>query len=343
MFIGNFNQNHCTISSESPNKSVCITGLSGSGKTCRLNQIELENAKKGATLVVLDMNHTHAKDQIFPHIQQQFMNFENRIYAVKDGFDLCLFQPLKNKKNELEPMVHLINSAVQAFNSSQNMGVRQITALREAVIDAIKYRADFDNDAQALDFCLSMREDAQSEGVRQRLWPLLNCGALHPSSKSILPGQINILDFSEIDTLTQTALAELVLASIWRNSQYTRLDASPKNLIIVLDEFQNLSLKKDAVLQNMLREGRKFGINLVLATQTLGAFSKDILTLLEQTATKLYFRPAQNEALKISKTIANENPKEWAKKLLTLKIGESIAVGNLCVNGLHIDRPVLLN
>lgn len=343
MFIGTFNKKHCSISPESPNKSVCITGLSGSGKTCRLNQIELENAKKGTTVVVLDMNHTHAKDQVFTNIRQQYTNFENRIYAVKDGFDLCLFQPLKSQKNELEPMVHLINSAVQAFNSSQNMGVRQIAALREAVIDAIKYRADFKNDAQALDFCLSMREDAQSEGVRQRLWPLLNCGALHPSQKSILPGRINILDFSEIDSITQTTLAELVLVSIWRNAQYTRPNSPTKKLIIVLDEFQNLSLKKDSVLQNMLREGRKFGINLVLATQTLGAFSKDILALLDQTATKLYFRPAQNEALKISKAIAGETPKEWVKKLLTLKIGESIAVGNLCVNGLHIDRPILLN
>lgn len=184
MFIGNFNGQRCTISPMAPNKSICVTGISGSGKTCRLNQIELENAKKKATVVVIDMNHTHTTGQIFMHIRQEYLSLTNRIYAVKDGFDLCLFQPLKNEKGESESVIHLINSTVQALSSSQNMGVRQIAALREAVNDAIRYQRDFENAAQALDFCLSMREDTQSKTVRERLWPLLNCGVLRPSKKT---------------------------------------------------------------------------------------------------------------------------------------------------------------
>lgn len=81
---------------------------------------------------------------------------------------------------------------------------------------------------------------------------------------------------------------------------------------------------------------------MVLATQTLNTFSKDILALLNQTATKLYFRPAQSEAAKISKEIESDNPKEWAKHLLNLKIGESVAVGDLCIGDTQITRPILL-
>lgn len=343
MFIGNFNHQSCTIGPDSPNKSVCVTGISGSGKTCRLNQIELENVKKGETIVVLDMNHTHTEEQIFSPIRQEYLNISNRIHAVKDGLDLCIFQPLKNQKNEVEPAIHLVNSVVQALSISQNMGVRQIAALREVVIDAIKYRGDFASDTEALDFCLSLREDSYSEAIRQKLWTLLNCGILRPSKKYISSGSINILDLSEVDALTQVSLAELTLSSIWRNAQYGSLKLFTQNLIIVLDEFQNLSLKKDSLLRNMLREGRKFGISLILATQTLNTFSKDILALLNQTATKLYFRPAQNEAAKISKEIVSDNPKEWAKHLLNLTIGESIAVGDLCINDIQIKHPILLN
>lgn len=54
------------------------------------------------------MDHVYAKDQVFINIQQQYINFENHIYAVKDRFDLCLFHLLKNSKNELEPMIHLM-------------------------------------------------------------------------------------------------------------------------------------------------------------------------------------------------------------------------------------------
>ena len=100
---------------------------------------------------------------------------------------------------------------------------------------------------------------------------------------------------------------------------------------------------KNAILQNILREGRKFGLNLILATQTFGAFSKDILALLAQTATKLYFRLAQNEALKISKSIGTEGSKEWIKKLLNLKVCESTAIENLRMGTLYIDCPILFN
>lgn len=342
MFVGNFKGQSCTIDSTAPNRSICVTGLSGSGKTCRLNKIELENTNQNTTFIVLDLNHTHTEEQILPSVREKYERLSHRIDAVRDGFDLCIFQPLKNQKNEVESTLHLINSAVQAFSASQNLGVRQIAALREAVIDAIKYRLDFNSDAEALDFCLSIRDDLPSEAVRQRLWGLLNCGVLRTSNKWIKPSYINILDFSDVDGSTKISLAELTLSSIWRNAQYGSLQSFTENLTIVLDEFQNLSLKKDAVLRNLLREGRKFGINLVLATQTLAAFPKDILALLDQTATKLYFRPAQNEALKISKEISPDDPKKLAKQLLDLKIGECIAVGDLCIGGTPIQRPVML-
>lgn len=342
MFVGNFNRKRCEISADSPNKSICVTGLSGSGKTCRLNKIELENINSDTTIIVLDTNHTHAEEQILPSIRKKYFEIANRIDAVRDGIDLCIFQPLTNSKNETESPLHLVNSTVQAFSTSQNLGVRQIAALREAVIDAIKYRSDFNSDAEALNFCLSLRDDTPSETVRQRLWNLLNCGILRPSKKSIMSSFINILDFSEVDESTKISLSELTLSSIWRNAQYGNLKTFTKNLIIILDEFQNLSLKKDSLLRTMLREGRKFGISLVLSTQTLAAFPKDLLSLLDQAATKLYFRPAQNEALKISKEIGSNEPKEFAKHLLNLHIGECIAVGNFCVGGTPVQRPILL-
>lgn len=92
-----FDRKHCFISPESPNKSVCITGHSRSGKTCRLNQIELKNTKKNHNCCFRH-GPFYAKDQVSINIRQQYINFENHIYAVKDGFDLCLFHPLKELK-----------------------------------------------------------------------------------------------------------------------------------------------------------------------------------------------------------------------------------------------------
>lgn len=56
------------IGEGSPNNSVLMTGISGSGKTCRMNQIELDAALHGKTVIILDLNQTHEYKQIFTSI-----------------------------------------------------------------------------------------------------------------------------------------------------------------------------------------------------------------------------------------------------------------------------------
>ena len=56
MYLGKFNRESCLTGRKSPNGSVCITGLSGTGKTSRMNQVELESVRQGDTLIVIDLN-----------------------------------------------------------------------------------------------------------------------------------------------------------------------------------------------------------------------------------------------------------------------------------------------
>lgn len=342
MYIGNFNGKSCWISRNSPNCSVCVTGISGMGKTTRLNYIELLNTKSGATVLVLDMNQTHTEGRIFPYIREEYLQYTNRIHALSDGLGLGLLQPMRTPSGVEEPSFHLVNSAVKALSSAQNMGVRQIGALRNAVINAIGHLDSFQTEAEALAISLLQQEDNAADAVYQKLWTLLNCGALKPACKGIQYGKMNILDLSGTDTITQSSLAEVILSNLWRNIRFSGLQTAGQELVIVLDEFQNLSLKADAVLRDMLREGRKFGINLILATQTLEAFPKDVLALLNQAATRLYFKPAPSEARRIAKEIDFESADKWTKTLLGLGIGESVAVGTFCIEGAEICRPLIL-
>ena len=342
MYIGNIDGKLCWVSQSSPNRSVCVTGISGMGKTTRLNYMELLNAKAGAIVLVLDMNQTHTEEQVFPCIREEYLKYANRIHALRDGLGLGLLQPMYAPDGTEEPFFHLVNSAVKALSSAQNMGVRQIGTLRNAVINAIRYRGSFQTEAEALAISLLQQEDSCSEAVYQKLWTLLNCGALKSASKCIGKGKINMIDLSGADSATQNCLAEIFLSNLWRNVQFNGMAAMGRELVIVLDEFQNLSLKHDAVLRDMLREGRKFGLNLILATQTLEAFPKETLALLNQTATRLFFRPAPSEAKRIAKEIDFENPNGWVKTLLGLRIGESVAVGNFCIEGAEICRPLIL-
>ncbi len=342
MYVGRFIGNWCYTAEKSPNSSVCITGLSGSGKTCRLNQIELEEVRLGATVLVFDLHRSHAEDQVFGEIRERYLPYVNRISVLRDGLALPLFTPLRDAYGREEPYVHLVNSAVQALGGTFRSASRQIGALRSAVEQVVKSPDGRYNPAEALSFFLAAQETQAADAVYGKLWTVLNCNALRPGTKKIKNGKINILDFSEGDMLTQSVLAKLTLACIWRYALYSRTMEEKPNIVLALDEFQHLSLKPDSTLCHLLREGRKFGISLLLATQTLEAFSKEAKTLLNQTATRLYFRPTLEEIRKIAKGIDQEKVTEWVKILQRLQVGESLAVGNLCIGGRDVIRPVVL-
>lgn len=343
MYIGSFCDLPCQIDRDSPNSSAIITGLSGTGKTVRLQQMELTSQKEGTTVIVFDLNKTHSENQIFRSIRADYMSRAQHINVVDDGLGTGLLTAMRTENGEEERFVNLVNSAVQALSSLQRMGPRQIGVLRDAVIYAIGHRSQFDSDAAALKCAFKVKDDDKTaEVVYQRLWTVLNCGALKKPVKTISDGKINIVDFSDVDSLARSSLAEISLSNLWRRICFGGADSVHQNLILAVDEFQNLSLTKNSVLLTMLREGRKFGLRLMLATQTADSFSQETLSVLNQTATHLYFRPARNEARKIAKMIAPERAQELEKRLAKLKVGEAIAVGDLNVDSRKIKRPILL-
>lgn len=306
-----------------------------------MNQIELGCAKEGRTVVVLDINRTHAEEHVFSKIRDEFRLKTIRIHALQDGLGISFLRSVRSIQGTEEPFVNLVNSAVKALSTGYGMGMRQIGILREAVIWAIHNCNKFPTEVEALAYGL-LSQGKSGQTVYSKLWTVLNSGVLKPSVKTIQTGCINIIDFSGLDMTTQTILAGLVLSYLWRVVQFGGTQTGQERLTIVLDEFQNLPMQKDSVLRNMLCEGRKFGISLVMATQSLRVFPKDTLAVLSQTASKIYFRPSLTEAHAIAKEIAQEKAKEYKEKILSLGIGESIAVGDLCVDGNEIHRPLLL-
>ncbi len=81
MYVGTFELTEKVyIASDSPNKSVLLTGISGSGKTTRLNQMEVELAKRGETVLVVDVNQTHSFQHVYQEIREHFF-FHDEFYS----------------------------------------------------------------------------------------------------------------------------------------------------------------------------------------------------------------------------------------------------------------------
>lgn len=337
MYIGKIGNDPVEIGPGSPNSSILMTGISGSGKTCRMNQIELEAAINGDIVIALDLNQSHEEGQIFGPLRERYFHLENRVNILEEGMELNFLRPMKN-----ENFVNLVNSAIKSLTAATRLGTRQIGALRTAIIYAIKNLNNFENEMAAITEGLLQQGSRDADAVYEKLWTLLNCGVFRASSKRIEPGKINILSFKNIDAMTQVIIAEIIMAYLWRSAQYYG-QAMNRKILVVLDEFQNLALCKDSALWNMLREGRKFRMSFLLGTQSLDYFTKDKNCILGQVGVRLYFRPAIKEMRDIARTIDEKEKEAWLKRLSMLKIGESIAVGNFTIGKNVIEHPIILN
>ncbi len=100
--------------------------------------------------------------------------------------------------------------------------------------------------------------------------------------------------------------------------------------VVVLDEVQNLDHREESPLAQLLREGRKFGFSLILATQIMSNLERDERDRLFNAAHKLFFRPADTEIrtyADIAATATGEKADLWVPRLASLHQGECYSLG----------------
>jgi len=100
--------------------------------------------------------------------------------------------------------------------------------------------------------------------------------------------------------------------------------------VVVLDEVQNLDHRDESPLAQLLREGRKFGFSLILATQIMSNLEKDERDRLFNAAHKLFFRPADTELrtyANIAAATTGEKADLWIPRLASLHQGECYSLG----------------
>ena len=187
---------------------------------------------------------------------------------------------------------------------------------------------------------LELQDSSVAQGVYNKLWNLLKCGVFRPSQKHIKPGTINVISFEGIASSTQKVLVEILLGTLWRRLQFS--GEGKEKLFVVIDEFQKIYLEKNAIILEMLRESRKYEVSIILATQSIASLEKKTHAYIHQAAVQLYFQQSAPDRKKVASIIAPNNPDHWTLMLQNLQIGESVAIGNLAINGQEFVKPLLI-
>ena len=89
-YVGITGDKKIEISQESMNSHVLITGMSGSGKSVRMTDMEMEAVREGKTVLVLDKDGTHY------NIPEEFKNI---ISVLEDGLNVNLLKDIRDAES----------------------------------------------------------------------------------------------------------------------------------------------------------------------------------------------------------------------------------------------------
>jgi len=226
------------------------------------------------------------------------------------------------------------------FAEVYQIGDQQRSALYQAIRDGI----DVYHEKLTLDILVDLLEEQASDkgaaassaaSVISKIQPFVDSSPFGPEQPEAWESMYrdensscHVLQLASMSRDMARLVTEFALIDLYRYYRANGDKTRPR--VVVLDEIQNLDHSQDSPLGQLLTEGRKFGISLVLATQIMSSLARDERDRLFQASHKLFFKPADTELrafAQILQDATGEPQDRWIGRLSSLKRGECYSLG----------------
>ncbi len=336
------------------NRHMLIFGGTGSGKTYGIQCLLAEMARQKLHSLIVDYTDGFLPSQVEPPFQQAVKLKNNYIYSEK-----LPLNPFQAQQRIVDPSLPVFiekpfdvaTRVASIFNSVyESMGDQQTSALirvvEQGIIDNPKFSMD---DIPQL---LRVEGGQSSESLASKLDPFIRSepfrSGIDSSWESMLTSThhwVNVLQLTTLARDIQKLVTEFVLWNLYDYACSTGNKNRP--IPIVLDEIQNLDHRSNSPIDKMIREGRKFGLSLILATQTTSNFDQEQRDRLFQAGHKLFFKPATTEISSfatILSTATSISKADWSERLSKLEKGQCWSLGSVVTsNGMLKEAAVLVS
>ncbi len=336
-----------------PNRHLLVFGTSGSGKTYGIQCLLAEMAAARLHALIIDYTNGFLPGQMqerFKTVAAPLSHFVRR--------ERLPLNPFRRQRQVLDPSVPPIEEGsydvatrIQSiFASVYDLGDQQAAALVRALQSGIDLNPAFTLD----DLLPRLREDSsQGATLANKLEPLIQARPFQEGATSAwaemlgAPAHpVHVLQLAGLAREIQKLVTEFVLWDLWDYAQSSGSEQRP--IPIVLDEVQNLDHNDDSPIDKMLREGRKLGIALLLATQTTSNFTSAQRDRLFQAGHKLFFKPATTETDRFAQILAQATPGifkgDWVSRLARLEKGQCWSLGPMLrADGRFREEAVLVS
>jgi len=328
------------------NRHMIVFGTSGFGKTYAIQCILSELGRSGQNSLVVDYTDGFIPSKLEAATaaclkpKQHFIEQEPlpiRPFKAQVSYESGM--EFKDKPISIAKRVAAI------FKSVYELGNQQFPVLIDAITEGVEKFGDGFTLRKLLDILTKYIDDGEHGAgtVRttiSKLKPFINAEPFASDKTefgwrelfSDPASRCHVFQFFKVDKHSARALIEFVLWDFYAFASSFGNKDTPR--VVVLDEIQNLDLGPDSPVAKYLTEGRKHGISLITATQTVkgvGGVSDARVSRLFQAEHKLFFRPTENEmrehAQLLHNAISNVSAQDWATRLASLQRGECWSLG----------------
>ena len=266
--------------------------------------------------------------------------------AAKAAFDETSLKKLPKVKELDAEYAALLSQKKAAYPAYIKLSRTETAAFSDSLEYVISHPDDNPDIFPAILKTLDEFDTKASRSASAHLAPLLRHNVFQNQPIKRHSG-IEIINLSKFPPLLQKTIADLILFDEFRTA--SQGGQSPR--YIYIDEMQNLSIDKDCYLGKILTEGRKYALNVILASQSIREFKASERTMLCQANHKLLFHPALLEVKYYAELLASpQHRAEISDLLRNLEVGQCVFQGPIyigedtkptrapiCVNVSHLE------
>ncbi|RUM60488.1 MAG: ATP-binding protein [Persephonella sp.] len=325
-------------------RHLAILAITGAGKSNTVSVLLQNILNLNGTVLVFDFHGEYVKSEFKKggknrvNIIEPIINpalLKPKEFASLVGIKPNAYIQLRYFKLALE---HLINEleGEKGKNWQNYITTEEFLNRLKETVDSIR---DEDSDIRQTRLKGKPREESlyevlnKIEEMELELGHIIKLGA-KPIIEKIKDGYINVIDFSEIDEETADTICSNIL--MWsleeRKKAVRRGDTKLKKpLLIVIEEAHILAGDKRNTqskyyISRIAREGRKFGLGLVIITQRPKGLDKEILS---QMNNMIILKLVEPEDQKHVQSASEALSQELMSYLPSLNPGEAIIIGNM--------------
>ena len=295
-----------------------ILGITGQGKSVTTRQIVNSFAIQGLPSIILDLHGDMAANP--PHNAKV-------VDARKDGLGFSPFQlsghlaaDINDSAFEIAEIVGYVCDLgeIQTMHVYRGMSqaYKELGWVDGQVGERLPTMTEFADAVEAVE------SGAKGKNARERLMPFTDFGLFRDTDDQVFDptggGNGLVIDLHGYkNEKVLRAASSFILRKIYREMFLWPQDSTMK-LALVLDEAHRFA--KDKTLPKLMKEGRKYGISCLVASQSISDFDKEVSG---NAGTKIVFRTNFPESKKVAETVRGAGKNDLSKIIEQLNVGEA--------------------